>query len=102
MTPRPSGMARNAASKMLEKGRHNVVNSSIQSVDSEDHDGPGGVSLLDNDSEEDAPIQPIRSPQAVVAQDMDATPKARVGQRKNGNAPNANFVKEFRRRDKKV
>ncbi|KAJ4413443.1 hypothetical protein N0V85_003560 [Neurospora sp. IMI 360204] len=101
MTPKPSGMARNAVSKMLEKGRHNMVNSSIQSVDSEDHEGHGGVSLLDDDSQEDFPVQPIQSPQAVMAQDMDATPKASVAQRKNGNAPNTNFAKEFRRKDKK-
>ncbi|KAK3948056.1 hypothetical protein QBC32DRAFT_382225 [Pseudoneurospora amorphoporcata] len=100
-TPKPSGMVRNAVSKMLEKGRHNMVNSSIQSVDSEDHEGHGGVSLLDNDSEDDFLVQPVQSPQAVMAQDMDTTPKASVAQRKIGNAPTTNFAREFRRKDKK-
>ena len=105
MTPRPSGMVRNAVSKMLEKGRHNIVTSSIQSVDSEDHEGQGGVSLLDNDSDDDYPAQPIQSTrEAVVTHDtsMDATPKASVEHKKHGNAPGPNFTREFRRRDKKV
>lgn len=104
MTPKPSGMVRNAVSKMLEKGRHNMVSSSIQSVDSEDHEGHGGVSLLDNDSDDDFPAQPVQSTQPVMAQDtsMDATPKPSGAQRKNGNAPTTNFGREFRRKEKKV
>lgn len=102
MMPKPSSMARNAVSKMLEKGRHNIVSSSIQSVDSEDHEGHGGVSLLDDDSQEDFPVQTVQSPTAVMAQDVDATPKASVVQRKNGNAPSTTFPKGLRRKDKKV
>ncbi|KAK3500999.1 hypothetical protein B0T13DRAFT_467072 [Neurospora crassa] len=101
MMPKPSSMARNAVSKMLEKGRHNMVNSSIQSVDSEDHEGHGGVSLLDDDSQEDFPVQSVQSPNAVMAQDVDATPKASVVQKKNGNAPSTTFPKGLRRKDKK-
>ncbi|KAK3396161.1 hypothetical protein B0T20DRAFT_501403 [Sordaria brevicollis] len=101
MTPRPSGMARSAVSQMLEKGRHIMPSSSILSVDSEDHDGHGGVSLLDNDSQEDSPVQPIQRPQPVVAQDLNATPKPSFAQRRNGHFHNQNFAKDFRKKDKK-
>ncbi|KAL0468772.1 hypothetical protein QR685DRAFT_445952 [Neurospora intermedia] len=101
MMPKPSSMVRNAVSKMLEKGRHNMVSSSIQSVDSEDHEGHGGVSLLDDDSQEDFPVQPVQSPNAVMAQDVDVTPKASVVQKKNGNAPSTTFPKGLRSKDKK-